>query len=76
VVAQSAFFSAHVWRFFETTQGDAYALWEHANIADHELFDEETARLARKARDLSGPADRLAAAPAPQVAAAVGGTRP
>jgi len=76
ILAKSVFFSAYVWGLFETPQGDAYALWEHANIADHELFDEGTARLARKARDLSGPGDQLAAALAPEVAAAVGGTRP
>lgn len=74
VTGKSIYFSAYIWALFETPQGDSYGLWEHANIADPDLFEEGVTRLARKARELCGPEDRLAATLAPEVAAALGRT--
>lgn len=71
IVAPSVYFSAYVWALFETPEGDAYGLWEHANIADRDLFGEGVARLARKAAELADADDRLAAALAPEVDAAI-----
>jgi hypothetical protein len=68
---KSAFFSAYIWALFETPRGRKYGLWEHANIADPDLFDDGVARLARKAGELCGPEDRLVAAVAPEVQAAL-----
>jgi hypothetical protein len=73
VAGKSVYFSAYIWALFETPQGDNYGLWEHANIADPDLFDEGRTRLTRKARELCGPGDRLAAALAPDVALALEG---
>lgn len=56
---------------FETSKGDAYGLWEHANIADPDLFDEGLTRLGRKAAEIRGGGDQLAAALTPEVDAAV-----
>lgn len=74
VSGKCIYFSAYIWALFETPQGDNYGLWEHANIADPDLFDEGLTRLARKARELCGPGDRLAAALAPEVALRLGRT--
>jgi hypothetical protein len=71
VLEKAVFFSAYVWALFETPGGDFYAIWEHANIADPDLFQEGIARLARKARELREPGDRVVAALAPEVAAEV-----
>lgn len=72
-VVRSVYFSAYVWALLETDQGDAYAVWEHANIADADLFHEGVSRLARKAEDLRDPADQLTAALAPEIDAALSG---
>ncbi len=72
VTGKSIYFSAYIWALFETPQGDSYGLWEHANIADPDLFDEGVTRLARKVRELCEAEDRLAATLAPEVAAALG----
>ncbi len=72
VTGKSIYFSAYIWALFETPQGDSYGLWEHANIADPDLFDEGVTRLTRKARELCGAEDRLAATLAPEVAAGLG----
>jgi hypothetical protein len=71
-VTRSVYFSAYVWALLETGQGDAYAVWEHANIADPELFHEGVRRLAAKAGELRDSADQLMAALAPEVDAALG----
>jgi hypothetical protein len=71
VVARSVYFSAYVWALFETPQGDAYGVWEHANIADSDLFAEGVARLARKVGELRGADDRVSAVVGPEVAAAL-----
>ena len=71
-VTRSVYFSAYVWALLETGQGDAYAVWEHANIADPELFHEGVRRLAVKAGELRDSADQLMAALAPEVDAALG----
>jgi hypothetical protein len=71
-VTRSVYFSAYVWAMLETGQGDAYAVWEHANIADPELFHEGVRRLAVKAGELRDSADQLMAALAPEVDAALG----
>ena len=71
-VTRSVYFSAYVWALLETEQGDAYAVWEHANIADPDLFREGVRRLAVKAEELRDPADQLTAALAPEVDAALG----
>jgi len=76
VIEKSVFFSAYVWGLFETPKGDAYGLWEHANIADLDLFEEGIARLARKTRELRDPKDRLVATLTAEVAAAIKGTSP
>ena len=72
IVARSVYYSAYVWALFETPAGDAYGLWEHANIADADLFDEGVARLGRKAAELCARDDQLAAALTPEVDAALG----
>jgi hypothetical protein len=74
-VTRSVYFSAYVWALLETEQGDAYAVWEHANIADPDLFREGVRRLALKAEELGAPGDPLTAALAPEVDAALGKTR-
>ena len=71
-VTRSVYFIAYVWALLETGQGDAYAVWEHANIADPELFHEGVRRLAVKAGELRDSADQLMAALAPEVDAALG----
>ncbi len=76
VIAKSVYFSAYIWGLFKTRHGNAYGLWEHANIADPELFEEGVSRLAGKARELCEPGDRLAAALGPEVEAAIGRTAP
>lgn len=76
VLEKSVFFSAYIWGLFETPRGDAYGLWEHANIADPDLFEEGIGRLARKTRELCDPKDRLVATLTAEVAAAIQGTSP
>lgn len=76
VLEKSVFFSAYIWGLFETPKGDAYGLWEHANIADPDLFEEGIGRLARKTRELCGPKDRLVAALTVEVTTAIQGTTP
>ena len=71
VVAKSVYFSAYVWALLETPQGDAYGVWEHANIADPDLFAEGVARLVRKVGELRGADDRVLAVLAPEVSAAL-----
>jgi hypothetical protein len=71
-MTRSVYFSAYVWALLETAQGDAYAVWKHANIADPDLFHEGVRRLAVKADDLREPADQLTAALGPEVDAALG----
>jgi hypothetical protein len=72
-VVRSVYFSAYIWALLETGQRDAYAVWEHANIADPDLFHEGVRRLARKAEDLREPDDQLTAALGPEVDAALKG---
>jgi hypothetical protein len=74
VLEKSVFFSAYIWALFETPKGDAYGLWEHANIADPDLFEEGIGRLARKTGDLCEPKDRLVATLTAEVAAGIQGT--
>jgi hypothetical protein len=68
---KSTFFSAYIWALFQTPQGRKYGLWEHANIADSDLFDEGVERLVRKARELCAPDYQVVAALAPEVAEAL-----
>lgn len=72
VQEKSVYFSAYIWALFETPTGNKFGLWEHANIADHELFEDGVARLAAKAREFCGPKVRLVASLAPDVTAALG----
>ena len=72
VVEKSVYFSAYVWALFETPAGNTFGLWEHANIADYELFEDGVARLTAKVREFCGPEVRLVACLAPDVAVAVG----
>jgi len=76
VLEKSVFFSAYIWGLFETPSGDAYGLWEHANIADPDLFEEGIGRLTRKTRELRDPKDRLVATLTAEVASAIEGTSP
>jgi len=76
VLEKSVFFSAYIWALFETPKGDAYGLWEHANIADPDLFEEGIGRLVRKTGDLCDPKDRLVATLTAEVAAAIQGRLP
>jgi hypothetical protein len=71
VQEKSVDFSAYIWALFETPAGNKFGLWEHANIADHELFEDGVARLAAKVRDFCEPKVRLVASLAPDVAAAL-----
>src|SRR5262249_57456761 len=70
-VVRSVYFSAYLWALLETGSGDAYAVWEHGNIADPELYREGVRRLATKVEELRDPADRLTAALAPEIDAAL-----
>jgi hypothetical protein len=75
VEEKSVYFSAYIWALFETAKGNKFGLWEHANIADHDLFQDGVVRLARKAQEFCGPGDRLVACLTPEAAASLGGGR-
>jgi len=64
---KSIFFSAYIWALFQTPQGRKFGLWEHANIADPDLFEEGIERLVRKARELCAPGDQVVEALTPEV---------
>ena len=71
VEEKSVYFSAYIWALFETPKGNKFGLWEHANIADYELFQDGVARLTRKVQEFCGPEDRLVACLAPEAAASL-----
>ncbi|MFQ5814533.1 MAG: hypothetical protein ACE5I2_15245, partial [Anaerolineae bacterium] len=53
------FFSAYVWQLVDAGQGNGYAVWEHCNVANYDLFEHYKDRLNKRVQEILGPAERL-----------------
>lgn len=55
------FFSAYIWQFINSGKDEGYAVWEHCNVANYELFEHYKDRLARHVEELLSPGEQLGA---------------
>lgn len=53
------FFSAYVWQLVDSGKDKGYAVWEHCNVANYDLFEHYQERLQRRVDELLEPGERL-----------------
>lgn len=48
------FFSAYVWQLVKSGRDEGFAIWEHCNVANKELFEHFKNRLSKRVKELAG----------------------
>jgi len=53
------FFSAYIWQLVKSGKDEGYAVWEHCNVANKELFEHFKDRLSKRVKELLRSGEEL-----------------